>query len=480
MQSLRTRLFINSLIIIVIGMGLAGLLFWRAAESLYLETQTENLLAQARITAASLTGLPLATGVSEPYLQTMNAVPGIHTRILSGQGAVTISLPMSAGENIPLPAAENAAPIPQEELLKRPEITSALQGTEASAIRKVTSVQQRILYAAAPIIDEAGQITGLVYLAMPLPKSGVPADFIRKVGVAGLAAIGLALLAGTYLARRIAAPMTEINRGAQAVSAGDLQQQIQVPGNIREYHELERVFNRMVLNLKQSDQAKDAFVADVAHELRTPLTVIKGTIETLEDGAMDDHEGRGPLLSAMQNETERLIRLVNDLLVLTRAGSGMLKLDLKAVALAESVQRRCDLLETLARDRQIVFSVEQKKHVLVFADQDRLAQILDNLLENALRYTPENGMIRIMITQANRQACCAVHNDGPAIPAEHLPFVFERFYRVEASRNRQSGGAGLGLAIAKALVEAMRGGIVVESDMASGTTFRFWLPLPPN
>jgi two-component system sensor histidine kinase BaeS len=479
-QTLRTRLFLNGLIILLIGMGLAGVLFWQAAARLYIETQTENLLAQARLSAAAMQGQPFPGGTSEPYSQTTNTLPGIHTRILSPEGSVLISLPLMAGNFVQLPVEENSAPVSPEELSRRPEIASAMQGKEASAVRAVGQEKRRVLYVAAPVYAENGTVQGLIYLAVPLPPGGLPSSFLLQLLGAGGLAVLLALVAGTLLSRRITAPVSAIIQGAKAVSDGDLNLQISTESEIRELDALGQTFNQMVTSLRQSDQARDAFVADVAHELRTPLTVIKGTIETLEDGAMDDREGRGPLLSAMQQETDRLIRLVSDLLVLTRAHSGMLKLDLKPVELGVLAQERCDLLMPLAARKQIRFSLHNENQFWVLGDQDRLAQVLDNLLANALRYSPEGGTVEVISTEHEGLCTCSVQDHGTGIAAEHLPFLFERFYRVDASRNRQSGGAGLGLAIVRALLEAQGGTIEVESQVGLGTTFRFTLPKREN
>ncbi len=479
-QSLRTRLFLNGLIILLIGMGLAGLLFWQASARLYIETQSENLLAQARLSAAAMQGQPFPGGLTEAYSQTTNILPGIHTRFLNPEGSVLISLPLTAGNGVQLPAEENGAPVSPEALSQRPEIAAAMQGQEASAVRAVGQEKRRVLYVAAPVYTENGMVHGLIYLAAPLPPGGLPMPFLLQLLGAGLLAVLLALIAGTLLARRITTPVSAIIRGAKAVSEGDLNQSIATGSEIRELNELGQTFNQMVTSLRESDQARDAFVADVAHELRTPLTVIKGTIETLEDGAMDDREGRGPLLSAMQQESDRLIRLVSDLLVLTRAHSGMLKLDLKTLELGALVQERCDFLMPLAARKHIRFSLHQDGQAWVMGDQDRMAQVLDNLLENALRYSPEGGTIEIELTQHEDRCTCSVQDQGAGIPAEHLPFLFERFYRVDASRNRQSGGAGLGLAIVRALLEAQGGTIQVESQLGLGTTFRFSIPLDSN
>jgi two-component system sensor histidine kinase VicK len=236
----------------------------------------------------------------------------------------------------------------------------------------------------------------------------------------------------------------------------------------------------MTESLRQSEKAKNSFVADVTHELRTPLTVINGTLETLEDGALDDMEGRGPLLKSMQSETSRLIRLVNDLLVLTRADAGALNLKLEIIDLGEFVRSRCASLFALAAPRRVTLNVEAGEQVEVRADADRLTQVLDNLLDNAIRHAPDGSEVTVNIHREGGEIRCAVSDQGAGISAEHLPFVFERFYRVDSSRNRYSGGTGLGLAIVHSLVNAQGGRITAESVEGQGTTVTFWLPSAEN
>jgi signal transduction histidine kinase len=261
-----------------------------------------------------------------------------------------------------------------------------------------------------------------------------------------------------------------------------------VEGNISELDSLKQTFNDMAESLRRSDEAKKAFIADVTHELRTPLTVIKGTIETLEDGALDDTEGRGPLLTSMQRETDRLIRLVNELLVLTRADAGALQLNLQPVDLAKLAQSRCHVFLQLATRQGIALICKsdrprlprdlRQSDLLVNADPDRISQVIDNLLDNAIHHSPEKSTITISIQAANVGVECSVSDQGTGIPAEHLPFIFERFYRVDASRNRKDGGTGLGLAIARALIYAQGGQIRAQSVEGEGTTITFWLPTP--
>ncbi len=204
-------------------------------------------------------------------------------------------------------------------------------------------------------------------------------------------------------------------------------------------------------------------------------------METLEDGALDDLSGRGRLLDSMGKETNRMIRLVNDLLVLTRADASALKLDLQPLDLDKLVRARKKFLEPLASIRKITLEVlnldsGRKAGVWVMGDADRLAQVVDNLLDNAIRHAPRGSVVSITLERLGEEISCAVTDTGAGIPAQHLPFIFERFYRVEASRDRGSGGSGLGLAIARSLILAQGGNIQAESQEGQGTRISFRLP----
>jgi len=480
--SVQLRLSLTTLAVLLFGMGLAAILTWLAVEQLYLDTQSENLLAQAQLTASALEGASLPTAPVEPYSQTSNVQPGVHTRLLGEQGAVVVTLPMAADDvPVQVPLAENTASIPTIDLLQRPEIQSALGGTPATAIRRVASAgNRRVLYAAAPVFALDGSIDGIAYLATPLPPARLPSNIILQLVGAVLFAILLAGAAGTFLSRRIARPLERLARAASAVARGDLEQQVPVDSDISELHSLGEAFNNMTANLRQSDQAKNAFIADVTHELRTPLTVINGTIETLEDGALDDLEGRGPLLESMQAETKRLVRLVNDLLVLTRADAGALNLKLENIDLGELVRDRCERLSALAEPRQVAFDVDVRGQARVRGDADRLTQVLDNLLDNAIRHAPDGSTVTVEVHRDGNEIRCAISDRGAGIPAQHLPLIFERFYRVDTSRNRHSGGSGLGLAIVHSLVKAQGGKIMAYSLEGQGTTMTFWLPANEN
>jgi two-component system OmpR family sensor kinase/two-component system sensor histidine kinase BaeS len=492
--SLRFRLTLTYLAVILLGMSLAALLVWLAVEQLYLKTQKANLLAQAQLVATALQNDTLTPASPGPYSQMANVLPGIHTRLIDEQGAVVIDLQSSAPVNLesglalPALAQGDTQPVSPDELLERPEIAQALSGQPSTAIRRLATLpgNPRILYVAAPVKTGIGQVVQVVYIASPLPDTGLaalPAAIRWQLLGAVALAIALATAMGWGLARHILQPLTHLAQAANAVAAGDLNQAVPEDTAIADLRDLGRSFNTMTASLRQADQLKTAFVADASHELRTPLTAIKGFVETLQDGAIDDLEVRDGFLASVAAETERLIRLVNDLLLLSRADAQTLNLRLQPLDLPLLARTRADCLAPLAAQRQVSLRVigpadsRATPTPLVLADPDRVAQVLDNLLENAIRHSQPGHAVTITIIPAKDEVGCAVADTGSGIPAQHQPFIFERFYRVEAARSRQWGNSGLGLAIARALVLAQSGQIVVQSQEGQGTTMTFTLPI---
>ncbi len=488
-MSLSLRLTLSYLLVALIGIGIAAPLAWLSVERVYLETQQVNLLAQAQVVAATLqTAATPLTGNAPAYNQLSNVQPGIQTWIIEEQNAVVLDLPLPQGIEQPALALwpdlsqNDSGSISPQALMSRPEIAQALSGHPATAIRQVNiGTRRRVLYAAAPVTDAAGQISRIVYMTSPLPDPGwmaLPASTRWQLAGAALLAVLLAGGAGWWLAQTIARPLQKLTGVAQSVAAGDLSQSVSETSSTKDLRILARAFNAMTASLRQADQAKAAFVANVSHELRTPLTVIKGTVETLQDGAIDALAARDNFLESMASETERLIRLVNDLLLLTRADAGALKLQVEPVDLGRLARARAGHLAGIAAQSQVRLEVVEAgaEAPLALADPLRLSQVFDNLLENAIRYSQPGGTVTLSLRLAGDEWLCAVADMGAGIAPQHLPLIFDRFYRADASRSRRSGGSGLGLAITRALVQAHGGHITVESHEGQGTTFSFNLP----
>lgn len=332
------------------------------------------------------------------------------------------------------------------------------------------------MHVALPMLA-GGQVVGVVYLSQPLRDV---TTVLRDLGLLWLLATAVALAlsgaVGGLLSRAVARPVRSLTAAAQAVAGGELGTRVTVQSQ-DEIGQLGRVFNEMTARLQETRQAQTDFVANVSHELRTPLTSIKGTVETLRDGAVDDVAVRDHFLATVEDETDRLIRLVNDLLLLSRVDSEALPLRGRPLVLAEVAQVAVERLAPLAQARGVTVQVIASPDLpRAHADPDRLAQVLVNLLDNAIKYSPSGGAVTVRVEQAGERLQVRVEDQGPGIPAEELDRVGERFYRTDKARSRAEGGSGLGLSIARALVEAHGGELRLESTAGAGTVVTVTLP----
>jgi len=290
--------------------------------------------------------------------------------------------------------------------------------------------------------------------------------------VAGLGAVLLIL----GLSRRILAPVEALTAAVRRMEAGDLSQRVEVTSQ-DEIGELAQAFNGMADGLARLEELRRNMVTDVAHELRTPLSNIRGYLEALQDGMV---EPEGHIIDSLHAEAMLLNLLVDDLQELSLAEAGQLKLERQPVALADIVDRAVEAVRPRAEAEEIRLQVDLPEDLLVDVDPQRIGQVLRNLLENALLHTPPGGEIAVAARTEGQWVEVSVLDTGSGIAAEDLPYVFERFYRADKSRSRATGGAGLGLAIARQLVEAHGGRIRVESTEREGSTFTFAMPTSIN
>lgn len=240
-------------------------------------------------------------------------------------------------------------------------------------------------------------------------------------------------------------------------------------GSIIVFHDLTR--------LKQLERTRQEFVANVSHELRTPLSLIKGFVETLLDGAKNDPELATRFLRTIEKHTDRLTFLIEDLLTISRLESGQIVMNLHQVDLRQEVAHVLDDLQARAAEKAVVLKNEIPEDLHARADSDRLEQVLFNLVENAIKYGHAEGTVSIGgRSNSDSKVELWVRDDGPGIPAESRDRIFERFYRVDRARSRETGGTGLGLSIVKHIVQAHGGEVWVKSELGEGTTFYFTLP----
>jgi len=275
-------------------------------------------------------------------------------------------------------------------------------------------------------------------------------------------------------------PLEQVSATAGALAAGDYKQRVTVPNTNDEIGKLAIAFNQMAAGIdqafevrRQSEEEMRHFVADASHELRTPLTSIAGYIDVLGRRQNVDSETLHESLHAMQQESSRMTRLVNDLLTLTRFETGTAP-DRQRLDLDRFVNQALD--ELRLGEQGVVESRDVQPGIAVDADPEALTRVVRNLAQNALKYAPGAAQ-RWSVFSVNGQAAIRLEDAGPGISRQDLPHIFERFYRGDKARDRSAGGSGLGLAIARSIVEVHHGHIEAQSEPGKGATFTAWLPL---
>jgi histidine kinase len=311
--------------------------------------------------------------------------------------------------------------------------------------------------------------------SMPQLYRDFRASFNEALLYAALAATFVAILLSLYLSRSVIAPVQAMSLASQRIADGRYEERVQVQGE-DELGQLGTRFNQMAEKLNQVESMRRRLIGDVSHELRTPLTAIKGSMEGLIDGVLPPTEETFQQIHA---EADRLNRLVDDLQELSRVEAHAYQLDIRRLDVSDFIQTVTKRLAPQFETSGVALEVDLSPGLpRVLADEDRIVQVLTNLTGNALQHTPENGKVTIIASRADGEAQISVHDTGIGIPPEHLPHIFDRFYRVDKSRSRRAGGgSGIGLTIARALVEAHGGRIWAESPgEGQGSTFTFTLP----
>ena len=334
------------------------------------------------------------------------------------------------------------------------------------------------LLASGLAIEIDGEVVGTLVVSNSWTGAlgHIELEYLQQVNQAlvwgGVSAVAVALILGTFLAWRITTPVRKLTHAAENVAAGDLSGRVEIQSG-DEIGQLALAFNRMADNLAQADELRRRMTADIAHELRTPLSIIRGQVEAIQDGIFPpDAEHLAPI----HDETMLLNRLVEDLRTLALAEAGQLPLQRTEVDPAALVERVVAKFHPLTVAKSVTLEVDAPPELaLALMDSQRIEQVLTNLLANAIRHTPAGGTVSVS-ARSDQDLVVEVSDTGPGIAPADLPHVFDRFWRGDKSRARDRGGAGLGLAIARQLVEAHSGRIWVESEPNAGSTFGFALP----
>ena len=463
-MSIRTRLTLWYTGLLALTLLLLGILIYSVVGRILLANLQERLLAQAQdvITVIQQENDPMAVMLSGrarlPSIDTFGSQ--YFTQIVQLDGRAVQLSENLRGQRLPVNQA-------------------MLQDLTPGQARFMTlEAGDARLYATSLPIPIGNQIVGLVEVASSISNIDDALLVVRRALLLGsVLALIFAAVGGSILARAALQPIKSITETAQRITGtSDLSQRIPAGVPSDEVGRLTATINDMLERLEGSFETQQRLVADVSHELRTPLTTIQGNLDLLRRGAADDPAMRGEALAAIGNETVRMRRLVNDLLLLAQADAG-LQLQLQPVELDTLLLDVYRQGQVISQGTGVRVRLGAEDQAVVLGDADRLRQLLLNLVDNAIKYTPSGGDVTLTLKRQAGWVQISVADTGCGIPAEDLPHIFERFYRADRSRTRP-GGAGLGLSIAKWVTEAHGGELEVESEVGQGTVFTLYLPEP--
>jgi signal transduction histidine kinase len=471
-NSLLLKLLGAFLLVIVIGGLVIGVATWqatRSAFSLYTtrisRTLSETLvapLAEYYSTRGSWKGVDVFINSTLPVTPFMmgNSGPGGMGRGMMGQGAGRFSSQRIILTDASGLVVHDSADLVTGQILSAGQLQNGIP---------ITVANQQV----GILIATQGETSPLTTAAETFLQS-----VNRSILIAALAATFIAILLGILMFQSITAPLRTMKTAAAEFARGDLSRRIPVKTR-DELGDLATAFNHMADELQSAQTQRRRMIADIAHELRTPLTIVQANVEGMLDGVVPTDKKH---LAVLHEESLLLNRLISDLRLLTVAEAGELVLEKQPTDLVRYLPGLLDKFKPAAQEKKIKLEYHQESDLpVVLIDPDRIAQVITNLIANALNYTPKKGSITLSATASGTEVNISVCDDGSGIPADDLPFVFERFYRVDKSRARKSGGSGLGLAITKQLVEAHGGIIKAESPVRSdpdhpGACITFTLP----
>ncbi len=473
-NSLNSRLVLShlavSLVSIVLMAAFTGRYIFQAANF-----ELEHNLQDLAFTAANAIELPIQE-VQEGRAQP-SYIRDLLTRMFADNEAMAFSVYYPDGR--PLISSDVNVP-PNASRANAPEVIDALESDIGRGVSVRGYRGEPYMYMAV-LVQREIEVIAILRLAVPMTPTREAArqSFLIMMLVALIIASGVSLV-GWILAKNLARPIQVLTNAAEHMEHGDLGVRVK-PSGPRELHRLAEAFNSMASRLQSNVNELRAFVANASHELRTPLTVVKLRAEALREGALDDPDVAEKFLQEIDTEIDRLVRMVNDLLDLSRMEAGMdagkpVPVNLNAIA-----HEVYETFKIRAKRAEVDLKLEVEPNLPpVMGYEDQLRRVFYNLLENAIRYTPSDGQVELLLRAGPNPKSIRflVRDTGPGISPEHLVHVFERFYRAETTQPRPglARGSGLGLAIVKSIVENHGGEIGVSSQIGNGTTF--WADLP--
>jgi two-component system phosphate regulon sensor histidine kinase PhoR len=476
-MKLRSKLGILLLALGVVVITAGGVFTYLQLESFFMQRILNELEMQAKSIEFVLRTFVEPSVYSYKELQSLSLTAGIRLTLIASDGTVLFE---SERPQDGLSMLENH--------LTRPEVQEALQKGTGKIQRHSVTVNAEMLYLAERL-SEAFPATGpfaktaVLRVGVPLTEVTSALDELKsKVVFAGISILLFVIVLSIFLSKRITRPIAAMASVAEKIRGGNLDHRIPIISR-DEIGKLGETLNSMIdklnediVQLRKLERVRSQFLGNVSHELRTPLFALHSAIETLLNGAIDDPVVNRDFLEKALHNTQRLDELLTDLIEISRIESGEMKMSFRYFELHEFVRETVEAMQHEANKKGITISYQKMPSSFnVLGDKERLRQVMENLLSNAIKYTQPGGNVMVSAENVTGSVRIAVTDTGSGIPPEHIPRIFERFYRVDKDRSREVGGTGLGLAIVKHIVEAHGSKVEVHSEVGKGSVFSFAL-----
>jgi signal transduction histidine kinase len=458
-STLSKKLWIFVTTTIIITIGCSFLLSNYLYEKMYVENVRRGLLEEGNRLAVEYEGGPLSSDLIEK-IEWYNTKNESEVFIVSNPKELSACLPYEIDYDTII------GPEEREQLLNGQSVERT--GYEERFDRDVMAV-------IVPLND-SNRLEGIIYLYVPLAKITELTNDFSIIGlVAGVLFVILSIIIGTIFVRKITKPLEIMREAAERVKEGDYSVRVPIFSK-DEIGQLGHAFNLMSVSIQKEDEKKKEFLADVSHELRTPISYVKGYSEALLVGMVKSSKEKERYLQIIHREANRMERLVGDLLDLSRLDSEDFRLELRPLPLAQLVEDCLQKYMPKLQEKGLGISWELDPDIIVYADEDRIEQVVQNIVDNSINYT-ERGSIKVLLSKYENGCILSVNDTGVGIPEEDLQKVTQRFFRVNKARTRSDGGTGLGLAISNKLIHLHGGEITVESTFGKGTTISIILPI---
>jgi signal transduction histidine kinase len=473
LNSIRTKLTITYITLVLMVMVLTSFFLLNILGQYYTSYQYAAMTAAGKLVSGQASGYLRST----PDVAVLSNLADYFARQISARVIITDHRQRVLGDSLRVGGLVGTT-------LNREEIVAVLGGETGRSVQYSEQSQQWVMQVAVPILNEDGEleaspdeIIGAVFVSGSMSHIyAVIADIRRYLIILTAVSLVLAGLLGIYLAHRITVPIESLTAATEKIARGDLTQRVPVRSR-DEIGRLASQFNHMTSRLQEMTRQLREFVSNASHEMRTPLTSLNILVKSLREYPLEEEE-REEFLADIDQELERLMHLVESLLDLTRLDRLGAEDTLSMADVVPTIRNTLEMLKKRAQGKDILMEYalpEQTEPILAVLHQ--VKQVVFNLVDNAIKYTPQGGQIRVALKEESQQLVLTVSDTGIGIPSEHREKIFERFYRVDKARSREQGGTGLGLSIVWEIV-ARHGGRIWVEDSKDGTGSTFWVTLP--